>query len=622
MKNILQSWTSIKLEEKFNYLKEDILKLANNRPDLVCILLLAVACYIFLFIGIDFYPLIDVDETRYAIMARDIALSNDWTRLMLNGAPFLEKPPLYFWIEAYFIQTFQNFTPWVVRFPIALMSTFLVFFTYHVGKRIIDRKFGVLSALVLLTSLFFLILSHIAILDMVLTVFMTSALYSYFLTHFCEDKHKKYYWWFFYTFVGLGFLAKGILALAIPAVIVFAYALITKTVKDIFKPLHLFGFLIFLTIIMPWHIEMYEVYGYQFIKEYFLIHHFGRFMGSEYIGRERPFWYFIPVFLVGFLPWTIIFLSFVIDGCKKLHVKYKLAEGKVTDKLYAMLEATNNEQKIILFSSLSFAVMFLVFSLSSTKLPTYILPLIPFASILTGYLWWYCDKFEGKEKSIYNSTLIFSTIFIILTLVASMSFYFIPVDIQEKLISFKGPTIIGMYLLSIFLILRLSTRKTLSIFFSYVIIMFFLIMLSVCYIFNFIYSTGQKELVDFAIISSNNPKSVQLINFDFAVKPSVMINYHKKITFITDPDFKKLDKLLKNTTGPSFVIVKNKNFESDENYMNQLNKRLELLQMKDKYSLYVKDVNDEYNANNLQLLNIPFFGRNIEELKNTLKNKR
>ncbi len=233
-----------------------------------------------------------------------------------------------------------------------------------------------ISALTLLTSVFFLVLSHVAIIDMVLTVFMTSAIYCGFLTHFCEDKNKKYLWWYFYLFVGLGFLAKGILAFVIPVTIVFLYNLITKTAKDIFKPINLLpGLIVLLLVATPWHLIMLKNYGFEFIKQYFLIHHFGRFMGSEYIGRERPLLYFVPVFLLGFLPWTFMFFAFLYDGFKKLNTKFQLAEGTIKDRICSLFEATTNEQKLILFASVYFIVVFILFSTASTKLPTYILPL-------------------------------------------------------------------------------------------------------------------------------------------------------------------------------------------------------------------------------------------------------
>ena len=251
MNKILQK-LSIKMEDNVAVpIRTKGLAFIQKHPEIFCLSLLALACLFFLFWGLNFYPLMDVDETRYAVMARDLAYSFDWNSLTLNSVPFLEKPPLYFWLVATSIKLFGGLTSFAVRFPIAIISTFLIFFTYYVGKKTISRKFGMISSLILLSSIFFLILSHVAIIDMVLTVFMTSAIYCGLLTHFCADKNKKYFWWYFYLFMGLGFLAKGLLALAIPMTIMFIYNLITKTAKDIFKPINLLpGLAIFFALIL------------------------------------------------------------------------------------------------------------------------------------------------------------------------------------------------------------------------------------------------------------------------------------------------------------------------------------------------------------------------------------
>lgn len=591
MKNSLQNNSNSNLTS----LKEKLVGFANTHPEIFCLSLLAIACLFFLFFGLGFYPLIDVDETRYAVMARDLIHSSDWNSLMLNGVPFLEKPPLYFWFVGASIKLFGDFSPFVVRLPIAIMTSFLIFFTYFVGKRVISRKFGVISAITLLSSAFFLILAHIAIIDMVLTVFMTSAIYFGFLTHFCKEENKEYYWFLFYVFMGIGFLAKGILALAIPITIMFVCNLLTKTLKDIFKPINIFpGLITFLAIITPWHIAMYQKYGFQFVKEYFLIHHFGRFMGSEYIGRERPLLYFIPVFLLGFMPWTFIFISYVINECKKLIAKFKNASGNFSEKLLELVKVENNEQKLILFSVISFIVIFCVFSSSSTKLPTYILPAFPFAAILMGHFWWASDERKENQKVIHGTSMFLAITLIVIAVGASLSYYFMPEDLKTKLIYVLDFSIIGIYLIGIFLLHRLNTKRALSIYFGYIVTMVFVITIAVNQIFTLVYNGGENELVKYSTFSSTSISKTQLVTFDFAVKPSVMINYQGKIDFITDPDFKKLDEVLSYKKAPTYVIVKNKNFRDDETYRKKLEKRLSLINAGERYSLYVSNPTKEF----------------------------
>jgi len=565
----------------------------NEHPEICSIILLALLCGVFLFWGLNFYPLLDVDETRYAIMSRDLSNSKDWNLLLLNSVPFLEKPPLYFWMVAASIKIFGRFSEFAVRFPIALISTFLVFFTYFFGKKVLSRKFGLISSIILLTSVFFLIFSHVAILDMVLTVSIASSLYCAFLTFHNEYRYKKYCWWGFWAFAGLGFLAKGILAIAIPFTVMFLYCLITKNLKELFKPLNiLVGLLIFLLISMPWHIIMFRDYGWSFVNEYFIKHHFARLLTSEALGRKHGLFYFIPVFIVAFMPWTFIFLASITGGCKRLYKRFKEAQGKFADKVNAMLLTKDKNQELLLFSTIFFVVVFAVMSFSSTKLPTYILPSIPAAALITGYFWCKSEKEEENKQAIKMSTYLVAIIFILSSLLASIAYLFLPTTIMEMLNPFKYTVLIGCAFVGIYLMLQLKSKQTLSIFSGYIVTMFFVITFAVTNLFSLIYAGGENELVLFSNYA--NTQDTRLVTFDFAVKPSTKINYGDFVYFITDQNFEQLYSLVKNKGIPTFVIVKNNQVEM-YNYQDKLDKYLYIVQKGKKYSLYLNKKIPEKN---------------------------
>lgn len=556
----------------------------KKHPESTALTVLAVLCLLFLFFGLDFYPLLDVDETRYAIMSRDLANSKDWNVLLLNSIPFLEKPPLYFWLVALSIKLFGRFSEFAVRFPIALISTFLVFFTYYFGKKVLSRRFGLYSSIILLTSVFFLILSHVAILDIVLTVCITSALYCAFLSYRTTEKYNKYCWWGFWTFAGLGFLAKGILAVAIPFVVMFLYCLCTKNLKDLFKPRNfIVGFIIFLLISLPWHLIMFRDYGWTFINEYFVKHHFSRLLTSHGLGRKHGIFYFIPVFFVAFMPWTFIFLASAYEGCKNFYNNIKNTEGKIITKLSTALYAENKDQQLILFASVFFVVVFAVMSVSSTKLPTYILPALPAAALITGYFWCKSENNSATKHAITISTYLISFIFIIAAIIASLSYLFLPQSIIEMCNSFKYSVLIGCAFIGMYLLVKLKTEQIVSIFSGYVITMFFVITFAVTNLFGVIYASGENELV----IYSNYANSLEtrLVTFDFAVKPSTKINYGDFVYFITDNDFDKLYSLVSIKSVPTFVIVKNSQVKMF-NYQDKIDKYLYPVKIGKKYSLY------------------------------------
>ena len=97
---------------------EKIKNFIQNKPEAACLITLAIFCLLFLFVGLNSYPLVDVDETRYAVMSRGLIGSGDWSILLLNGVPFTEKPPLYFWMTAFSIK-YLGFNEFAVRFPTA-----------------------------------------------------------------------------------------------------------------------------------------------------------------------------------------------------------------------------------------------------------------------------------------------------------------------------------------------------------------------------------------------------------------------------------------------------------------------------------------------------------------------
>lgn len=549
----------------------------KKHSNLCYLSLLFVLCIIFLFIGLGSFPLIDVDETRYATMARDLVLTGNWNDLMLNGQPFLEKPPLYFWLVASSISLFGHFSPFTVRFPIALISLLFIICTYFFGKRVVSEKFGFYCAATLLSSFFFLMLSHIALLDSLLTVFIGLSLYCGFMAVISKPENKKWFWLGFYVALGAGVLTKGILAFGIPVIVMFIYFLCTKNFKQLLHPIHLAGILLFFLIVTPWHYLMHKNYGSYFWFEYFVRHHFARFLNSETIGRERPLLYFVPVFLAGFMPWLFLFIDMLIDGVKK---GYK--------RIRAGLVLENDKERLVLFSSIAFAFIFILFSIASTKLPTYILPAFPFASILMAYYWLNADENNEHSRSMNVLTLVLATIFIVSAIVGSIICIFLPMEYFSFIDKLQILVLSGLSLSGMLLTLRSNYKKVMSLFSAYLIIMVFITVATVTKVTNIMYMTGENELVYYSTITSNLPNA-KLITFDFAVKPSVKINYTENVDFLTDPEFLRLDRLLK-IYGKDyvFVIIKNKNMDHSESYKKAINKRLELVHKGYKYSLYIK----------------------------------
>lgn len=343
-------------------MKDKIKQFYESYPERFYIILLGILGFIFLFAGMGCYPLVDVDETRYAVMSRDL-LGHNWNFLMLNGVPFIEKPPLYFWVTALSVK-FLGFNEYAIRLPMSILSLITVYFTYYVGRIVKSPKFGFYAAVILMANVYFVMLTRVAIIDMVFAAFLTWTIYFGFLTDSANEKNKKWLWLGFYTCMSFAFLAKGLLAVVFPCVIIGIHRILNKSVKEIFKPQNILpGVVLFVLINLPWHAAMYKEYGYQFIWVYFILHHFERLVNADALGKTRPFLYFVPVFFIGFLPWSLAFVGSIVEFFK--------------NKLFR----DNN----ILFFSIYFVVIFGLFSMASGKLPTYVLPAVPPAAFLTAY---------------------------------------------------------------------------------------------------------------------------------------------------------------------------------------------------------------------------------------------
>ena len=196
-------------------------------------------CIIFYFIffhNIWAYALMDVDESRYISMSKGMYNSKDFLTLYLNKEFFFEKPPLFFWGECLSFALFGKITEATARFPVALYGTLTSFMIYFLGRKIVSRTYGVISSLILATSLEFLILSKFAILDIVISTCITFSLCFGILTNFCQEKNKKYLWCLFYIFSGLAVMAKGIPGFVIPFGSMFFISIFSKNFKEAFKP--------------------------------------------------------------------------------------------------------------------------------------------------------------------------------------------------------------------------------------------------------------------------------------------------------------------------------------------------------------------------------------------------
>ncbi|MDN3513779.1 MAG: glycosyltransferase family 39 protein [Candidatus Brocadia sp.] len=309
-------------------------------------------------------PLIDPDEPRYASTASDMALNNDWIVPHFNGAPRINKPPLFYWAIAISYKIF-GINEFSARLPSVLAAIGTVLITYLWGKRIEDRNNGFWAGVMLMASPLFFFISRLCITDMLLTFFVCASLYLFFI-EYTESHKNNLRRLFLYFLLSMVFLVKGPVGILLFILIVMGFLVWICDFHYIRRLWYLPGFLLFLSIICAWGIPFWLSLGTKQIFTLLSQEMSGRFVSGY--AHPQPFYYYLPVFFMGFFPWSLFaFLPFP-------HV---LKQRK---------SMPEEEKRQVYFFCSWFILTLIFFSLSHSKLMTYILPISPSIALLTKSL--------------------------------------------------------------------------------------------------------------------------------------------------------------------------------------------------------------------------------------------
>jgi 4-amino-4-deoxy-L-arabinose transferase-like glycosyltransferase len=297
----------------------------------------------------------------------------------LNYVRYFEKPPLLYWINAASMTLFGQ-TPFAARLPSALAGIFTILATYLAGRRLFDRSTGLIAALILTTSAGFLLQSRIILTDMLLTLCLSIALFSFVTALREKQKLQERLFLLFFASCAAAVLAKGLIGIVLPGGIIFAYLLLTGNWRILLNIPWFKGIIVFAAITLPWFI-MISLNNPDFLHFFFIREHFQRFTSTVH-KRQQPIWFFIPILLITVLPWSFYAIGGLINGWK--------------DR-----KTTANATTFLLCWVL---VIFSFFSLSSSKLIPYMLPVIPPLAIFIA------RRFSA-EFALSDNTLRLPTIF-------------------------------------------------------------------------------------------------------------------------------------------------------------------------------------------------------------------
>lgn len=521
-----------------------------RHQELFTVLGLGILFYFIFFHNIWAYALMDVDESRYVSMSKDMFNTKDFLTLYLNNEFFFEKPPLYFWGECLSFALFGKITEFTARFPVALYGTLCGFLTYFIGRKIVSRTYGVVSALILSTSLEFLILSKFAILDIVVATCIWFSIAFGMLTNFCEEKNKKYFWWLFYIFSGLAVMAKGIPGFVVPFGSMFFISIYSKKFKEIFRPQYfIVGFVLFFLITLPWHIVMLKIHDPLFFNEYVMKHHVARFLGSNEIGRQQPFYFYFLTILWGFFPWIVSTLTVLIRKCIKRDFKFK--------------ELTNT-QRFMVYNAIIAIFTLLFFSASKTKLITYILPIYPALACLGGHIWTNYIQRGEYSRFINKTVYILGGILILASIVAIFTPLFLPEQLVQDISMAKPFCIVLLSASGLATILFAKKENYLGVFFTYVLLMLALSAFGTEKFFKIDYKFGQDDLLKFAQIAKNEDKT--LTCYHFSHKYSLIYYGDKPVVYGKDFTIDELKSAL--AKDGNLVIIPHKAIDKEVQALN------------------------------------------------------
>jgi len=381
-----------KLNEIGNY--TDVFKhffKTNKLPTLIIIVL----AFTLVFWQLGSTHLIPWDEAIYAKIAKNMVVTNEYIfQTWKQHQPWYEKPPLYMWMSAGFMQIL-GFAELAPRLPSAIFGFGLVILTYLFAKKLFGTTAAFFASLSLVTTTQFLYYSRTGMVDVTTAFFVTAALIVYYKT---TEKNSAWLWLLTGLLIGLGSMVKGVIGLLPLPIILLSDVFIYRRFS--FKN-YLLLMVSTSAIILPWHIMMYQKYGFAFIKDYIGYHVLDRAI-ENIEDKGRPIWWYFIVIKVSMRIWFITLLG-----------AFPLALKKVW-----------NKDKNFSFLTLWAIFIFVFFSVAKSKLVWYIIPFYPVAAVLNGYFIAVAINFVTKRLRL-EKFVWFKYVFVLLLTLGSLGYLFV-----------------------------------------------------------------------------------------------------------------------------------------------------------------------------------------------------
>ncbi|MEW5903261.1 MAG: glycosyltransferase family 39 protein [Pseudomonadota bacterium] len=313
--------------------------------------------------NLQYRKLIKPDEGRYAEISREMMVSGDWVTPHLNDFKYFEKPPLQYWATAAAYEAF-GVQPWTSRLWTALTGLLGILLTIYTGMRLFGREAGWYAGLVLGGGVFYALMSHVNTLDTGVSFFISLGVFSLLLAQQQAAQPLRRNWMLLaWAALGLAVLSKGLMGLILPGAALFLYSLFNRDLV-IWTRMHwLGGLAVFLLVTAPWFVLVMRA-NPEFFQFFFIHEHVERFLTKVH-DRYQPWYYFVPILLFGMLPWTLLMFHTLLGTWQKAR---------------AQVRRFSAERFLLVWV----VFVYLFFSLSSSKLPSYLLPMFPALALLMG----------------------------------------------------------------------------------------------------------------------------------------------------------------------------------------------------------------------------------------------
>jgi 4-amino-4-deoxy-L-arabinose transferase-like glycosyltransferase len=333
------------------------------------VVLFAAVCAVY-FYGLGSVPLLGPDEPRYAQVAREMYARGDWVTPTLAAHTWFEKPALLYWLSGVAYRIF-GVTEFAARAGAALSGVLTVVFVGTAARRAEYvsgeglRGLGLACAAVAASTLGLMVFARALSFDTILTTTVTGALACFYCSEVERGAGRRSWLVGFYLFVGASLLAKGLVGVVIPSGVVVVYFVLRRRWPGLLRLGVLWGVPLAALVAATWYAPVIARHGQAFVDEFFVQHHFARYLSNRY-HHPQPFWFYLPVTLGLALPWTF----FLLDG--------------VNGALQTNARAEDAASKLRVLAVAWLVVPLVFFSASGSKLPGYVLPAVPGAALLAG----------------------------------------------------------------------------------------------------------------------------------------------------------------------------------------------------------------------------------------------